>query len=270
MIDLRTSRLWQVIWCIGIGTCLCCAACNKEPTSSPSPRSQPTPSPQPSSVPAAQKPSAGGKIEGPIQLSKKVQYPVKMSAGFVGKDGKGQPISPGTGFTIEQVQDEASQWVTCETWKPLLATLNFDPQKGWSYKHEGLPAGTYLVYAQWGDHYFDVKWVTVKDASATVNVPLAIDPDLAGKLEIELPMSKGQTLVAYIPLDEEGKIPLSDVQIQNFYEGKVVAKEPKVALDNIRAGKYRILAFPSGSTPVSADIEVTAGKTTAVELKESK
>jgi hypothetical protein len=226
--------------------------------------------PQASPVPAAQRQTAGGKIEGPIQVSKKLQYPIKMSAGFVGKDGKGQPVSPGAGFSIDQVQEGASQSATCETWKPLLATLAFDAQKGWSYNHEGLPAGTYLVYAQWGDHYFDVKWVTVKDASATVNVPLAIDPDLAGKLEIELPMSKGQTLVAYIPLDEEGKIPLSDVQIQNFYEGKVVAKEPKVALDNIRAGKYRILAFPSGGKPVSADVEVTAGKSTRVELKESE
>jgi hypothetical protein len=127
-----------------------------------------------------------------------------------------------------------------------------------------------LVYAQWGDHYFDAKWVAVKDVSATVNVPLVIDPDLAGKLEIQLPISKGDTLVAYVPLDDEGKIPLSDVPIQNWYEGKLISKEPKVTLAKVRAGKYRVMTFPSGGKPVSADVEVTAGKTTQVEIKESK
>jgi hypothetical protein len=191
-----------------------------------------------------------------------------MSAGFVGKDAKGQAVSPGVGFSIENVQEGASQSASCETWKPLLATLAFDAAKGWSYKHEGLPPGNYLVFAQWGDHYFDAKWVTIKDASVTINLPLTIDSDLTGKLEIQLPMSKGQTLVAYVPLDEEGKIPLSDIQIQNFYEAKLMAKEPRVALDSIRAGKYRILAFPSGGKPLSADVEVKAGSTAQIELKE--
>ena len=217
-----------------------------------------------------QKQTVGAKIEGAIQVRKKIEYPVKMSAGFVGKDGKGQPVGPGVGFGIDKAQEAANQSATCETWKPLLATLEFDAQKGWSYRHEGLPAGTYLVYAHWGDHYFDAKWVSVKDASATVNVPLVIDPDLVGKLEIQLPMAKGQTLIAYVPLDEEGKMPLTDVPIQNWYEGKLIAKEPNVTLDNVRAGKYRVMAFPSGGKPVSADVEVTRGKTTQVELRESK
>jgi hypothetical protein len=219
---------------------------------------------------AAAQQSSGARIEGTIQLGKNVKYPVKMSAGFVGKDGKGQPVGPAVAFTVDSIQEGASQSASCTTWQPLNAALEFDAAKGWSYKHEGLPPGTYLVFAQWGDHYFDAKWVTVKDASATINVPLVVDPDLAGKLEIQLPKSGKDTLVAYVPLDEQGKIPLSDVPIQNWYEGKLMVKEPKAALDNVRAGKYRILAFPSGAKPLSAEVEVKAGATAQIELKPEK
>src|SRR5262249_39202592 len=139
---------------------------------------------------------AGSRIEGTIQLGKNVKYPVKMSAGFVGKDAKGQPVGPSVGWPVSNPVSPG-QSASCTTWQPLNAALEFDAAKGWSYKHEGLPPGTYLVFAQWGDHYFDAKWVTVKDASATVNVPLVVDPDLAGKLEIQLPGSGKDTLVAY-------------------------------------------------------------------------
>jgi hypothetical protein len=250
--------------------------CNKSSTDSAadgkqSPRVDPKNTPAfhnfPTQQKAAVQQTSGARIEGTIQLGKTVKYPVKMSAGFVGKDGKGQPVGPSVGFPVDSIQEGATQSASCTTWQPLNATLEFDAAKGWSYKHEGLLPGTYLVFARWGDHYFDAKWVTVKDASATVNVPLVVDPDLAGKLEIQLPSSGKDTLVAYVPLDEQGKIPLSDVPIQNWYEGKLMVKEPKAVLDNVRAGKYRILAFPSGAKPLSADVEVTAGSTAQAELK---
>jgi hypothetical protein len=248
--------------------CLLCLACNKEQKSSSTGDKQDPANraPVPSVHPAGPPKTAGARIEGTIQLGKTVKYPVKMSAGFVGKDGKGQPVGPAVGWTVSNPH-AASQSASCTTWQPLNAALEFDAAKGWSYKHEGLPPGTYLVFAQWGDHYFDAKWVTVKDASATVNVPLVVDPDQAGKLEIQLPGSGKDTLVAYVPLDEQGKIPLADVPIQNWYEGKLIVKEPKAVLDNVRAGKYRILAFPSGAKPLSADVEVKAGSSTQVELK---
>jgi len=241
----KSRRLWPVVSGIGIVSCVLCLACNKEPASSSGDGKQ-APKPdeaKPLEVQAPNQPpfqkgapqqDERARIEGTIQLGKNVKYPVKMSAGFVGKDGKGQPVGPAVGFSIDSLQEGASQSASCTTWQPLVAALEFDAAKGWSYKHEGLPPGIYLVFAQWGDHYFDAKWVTVKDASATVKVPLIIDPDLTGKLEIQQPNSGKDTLVAYIPLDEQGKIPLTDVPLQNWYEGKLMVKEPKVLLDNIR------------------------------------
>jgi hypothetical protein len=277
-----TLRAWQAVWCVGLVSCLFCAGCNKEPTSSSAnsqraptqdqakpPQAQ-APNLQPFQKPAAPQQTAGARIEGTIQLGKKVKYPVKLSAGFVGKDAKGEPVGPAVGFPVDSIQEGATQSVSNDTWKPLRATLEFDAGKGWSYKHDGLLPGTYLVYVQWGNHYFDAKWVTVKDASATIKLPLVIDSDLAGKLEIRLPKSDKETLVAYVPLDEQGMVPLSDVPMENWFEGKLTVKEPKVVLDNVRAGKYRVKAFPPSGKPLSGDVEVTAGGTAQIELKENK
>jgi hypothetical protein len=58
--------------------------------------------------------------------------------------------------------------------------------------------------------------------------------------------------------------------MQNWFEGKLTVKEPKVLLDNVRAGKYRVTAFLPTSKPFSADVEVTAGSTAPFEWKENK
>jgi hypothetical protein len=259
--------------------CLLCAGCNKnsDPPIPKANKDKPAVPPIPSmgqpGVPqqSPQQKSAGAQIEGTIQLGKDVKYPVNMWAGFVGKDGTGKPVSPGVGFPIEMIVEGSSQFASCETFKPLLARLDFDAEKGWTFKHEGLPPGTYLVYARWNDgHFFDAKWVTVKDASETVKVTLTVDPDLAGNLEVQIPNLSKDTEVEYIPLDDQGKIPLADVPMRNWYEGKVKVKEPKTVVDNVRAGKYRVTAYPFGGKPMTADVEVTAGKTTTAELKESK
>jgi hypothetical protein len=186
----------------------------------------------------------------------------QLDAGYVGENTRGEWQSNTAGLTVEAGADFGT-WATSPTNGPRLTALAYEKSAGCTYQHTHVEPGRYLVYARWNEHYFDWRWVEVKD-KAQLTLDFTIDPATAGKLELTLPEKAAGSKVSLIPLDADDKLPELKVPPEGLaaYMGsEVTAKERKVVIDGLRAGLYRVRV---GKAQV--DVQVKAGMTVTAEV----
>ena len=210
-----------------------------------------------------------------------------VSVGCLGKNKEGKLEAPGVGFKL----DGSTQSSTSGTWKPRNSTLAWDEQAGHgSHKHIHRPPGHYLVHirgradsGQGGslayEGYYDWKWVELKDDTSKVKVDLTIDPDNTGSVEVSLSDPTAAKTVTYLPLNEQGKLPLPEADCHRYVQSSSRAKlvDGKAVIKHLRPGKYQFATgrgdrkSPFGyAITAKAEVEVKPGTTVKVELTPKK
>jgi hypothetical protein len=218
--------------------------------------------PDPSRPP---RPSDAPYVTGHIAIKGKDKEKVRLSAGYIGQTAKGQTESNVAG--TEVALGSIGGWASSMSFQPRVTTFGYDPKTGSLYKHVKMTPGHYLVYAQATPGFVDWKWVEVKE-KVQMTVDFSIDPADAGTLEVQLPDKSAETRISVIPLDVDGKLP----DFKGSWDHVAVsldlnfeAKKGKTIIENLRAGSYRVIAGKA-----SADAQVKAGTTVAVELRNGK
>jgi hypothetical protein len=90
----------------------------------------------------------------------------------------------------------------------------------------------------------------------------------AVNLEARPPDKPTEARISVVPLDADGKLPDfkgSAEHLAASLDLSFEAKKGKTVIENLRAGSYRVIAGKA-----SADVQVKAGATAAVELREGK
>jgi hypothetical protein len=197
----------------------------------------------------------GAKITGRIALQKPGSFIV--SAGYVGSTMAGKLKS---GMAGAGISPQTSVQVTSSG-----SHLAYDPDKGCSFKHVGLPPGDYLVFVTWDEHHFDGRWVEVKEG-ADGAVDLALEPAGEGAVEVQLPAAADARKVYLVPLAADGKLPAPAAPLNSLafqlgvfvkcLTAEVPVKQDRVTLAGLRAGPYRALAGKA-----TTDVTVKAGMT---------
>jgi hypothetical protein len=211
------------------------------------------------------RPSDAPYVTGRIALKGKDKEKLRLAAGYVGQTAKGDTQSNIAG--TEVVLGDIGGWASSMTFDPRVSTFGYDPKTGCMYKHVKMTPGVYLIYAQAAPAFVDWKWVEVKE-KAQMTVDFSIDPADAGKLEVKLPDNSKETQISVIPLDAKGKLPDfkgSWDHIAASLNLNFDVKNGKTVIENLHAGLYRVIAGKA-----SADAQVKAGGTEAVELREGK
>jgi hypothetical protein len=208
------------------------------------------------------RPSDAPYITGHIAIKGKDKEKFRLSAGYVGQTATGEAQSNGAG--TEVVLGSVGGWVSSTTFQPRVTTFGYDPKTGCMYKHIKITPGVYLVYAQAAPAFVDWKWVELKE-SAQMTVDFSIDLAEAGTVEVQLPEKSVEKRISIVPLDGDGKLPNfkdSWDHVAASLELSFEAKKGKTPIEGLRAGSYRVIAGK-----LSADVQVKAGTTVAVELR---
>lgn len=209
-----------------------------------------------------------------------------IKVGCLGKGPDGKIEAPAVGTKADAERGGG----TSLTWKPRNTTLQWDGKSGsGTHKHLNRPPGRYLVYlrgrpdsdesdAQY-EGYYDWKWVDVQGEGSAVVVDLQIDPASLGTLEIVVKGSTKESSVVYLPLDDEGQLPLPGAHHYFSRTSSAKIENGKAVIRGLREGKYRVamgpwqrVRSPDGETTVgmlpsvTADVEVKRGSTATVEL----
>ena len=211
-----------------------------------------------------------------------------ITLGCLGKSPDGKLEDPGVGAKT----DASPGGGTNLTWKPRNTTLRWDAKSGsGSHQHVNRPPGRYLVYLRSGrsdpsgsqthyEGYCDWKWVELRDEKSPVVADLEIAPANQGTLEVVVHGSTKESSVVYVPLDDDGQLPLAGAHY--YLSGTSSAKidDGKAVIRGLREGKYQVAMgpwqqgarSPDGKTvlevlpSVHADVEVKRGQTARVEL----
>ena len=231
-----------------------------------------------------QKPSLAGDAVTQTEISGKVMLRGRKSnfeitAGCLGRNKAGKLEGPGAGFKL----DGSSHRTTCTTWKPRNSTLAWDKAAGHgSHKHVNRPPGHYLVYLRGnrtkGKHgriayqgYYDWQWIELRDDKSKVNVDLTIDPQNVGSVQVSIRGETTEKVVTYLPLDEEGKLPLPEWDCHRYvvFSSSVAIEDGKAVVQYLRPGRYQFAIArrrTKGSFAAKADVEVQRGTTAKLEL----
>jgi hypothetical protein len=184
-----------------------------------------------------------------------------VQVGYVGLPADGKVISDIAGGQVfGNDGDGGSRSLTHTPRAASVQIEKFIPR----FDFTNLPPGRYLVYARIKDGPSAWAWATVP-ADGRVTADLKLDEKTHGTVEVKLPV--GEREARLVPTDL-GTPPPDDRfldQLLFALEFRAEAKDGKATIGNVPAGKYQVRA---GS--LRADVEVTAGKTAAVELKPAK
>jgi hypothetical protein len=196
-------------------------------------------------------------VGGKVVLKGRDDYDVV--AGFIGLTADNATVTNLTGTIVTTKADVS---VSSAPYPPQRSTLVADAEAGCFYRHARLAPGRYLFFAGVNPRYIDWRWVEVRD-KAPLAIDFAVEPDVAGTLEVVLPKdAKGG--VVLVPLDEAGKVPdvKEALQAMTFaMKTDVPAKDGKVVLDGLRPGNYRATVGGTGK-----DVTVKAKETVRVDL----
>jgi hypothetical protein len=200
----------------------------------------------------------GAKIHGRVLL--KGAGDRQLAVGYVGSAANGEVKSCYAGTKVNPGFSVSSSGTR----------LAFDDKGGCTYRHLGVPPGTYLVFAVLDDRALGWKWVEVR-GEKDLTVDLAVDQEGLGTLEVQLPAGSKEHRVNLVPLDAAGKLPALKApaatvasQLQAFVRGlgaAAKAGEDRVSFPGLKAGAYRVLAGPA-----SADATVQPRQTVKVKL----
>src|SRR5688572_12243382 len=103
--------------------------------------------------------------------------------GYIGKTADGEDQSNMCGTTV---RPGGSGWVQCDTFKPRISRLEFDEKLGGRFRHSKLKPGRYLVYVRAGEHWYDVRWVTLKTPQDSAKVDFRVAPAHSATLEAQV------------------------------------------------------------------------------------
>ncbi len=185
-----------------------------------------------------------------------------VTVGYVGIPTDGKVISDGAGGSAFG-DDGSGGGVRSMSFAPRAATVRFEKFHA-LFDFTNLPPGRYLVHARVKDGPSAWGWTTVA-AGGKVTADLKLDEKNVGTVEVKLP--PGESDVRLIPTDLGTPPPderfLSQLAFSLDLRGE--AKDGKATIAHVPAGKYQVRA---GN--LRADVEVSAGKTAAVELKPAK
>jgi hypothetical protein len=198
-------------------------------------------------------------IEGKIGL-KASQTSYDLQIGCIGKDAKGQKLPDSMiGATISMEDAETS--VANESYMPRVTALVWKKGKGCTFKHTNLPPGEYFIYLRSGERYFDWRIVRIKNEKEKLAVNLAVDPLETSSIEVTVSGKAEAKEVRFQLLDNQGKLPLGDIEFPQFNNGEPL-KKGKVVFDGMHTGKYRFRADEA-----TVDAEVKKYQRVKVELK---
>lgn len=183
-----------------------------------------------------------------------------VTVGYVGRTADGKMVSDGAGT---KVFEDGGGAVRSSSFVPRTADLSitkFMPRFDFSH----LPPGRYLVYARCQPGTTAWVWVEVP-AGGKVTQDLNLDESKTGTVEAKVPA--GSQNVRLLPTDlgmpAQDNAFLDQLAFSLGLEGEV--KNGTATIAGVPPGKYQVRAGT-----LRADIEVTTGKTTTVELKPEK
>ena len=212
---------------------------------------------------------------------------LRIMLSCMGLNPQGELEAEGAGFKLGSSAGGRS---TDMKHPPRFSSAAWDEEAGrGSHKHVNRPPGHYLVCvrgrsnpdqngrASYGGCY-DWKWVELKNDKSKVKVDLTIDPDNTGSLEVSLPDGVTAKSVSYLPLDDQGKLPLPEVECHYQVQFTRMAKleDGKAEIKSLRPGKYQLATLRRDRNPevgyfgfvisAKAEVEVKRGETVTVEL----
>ncbi|MBI3464117.1 MAG: hypothetical protein HY000_13830 [Planctomycetes bacterium] len=216
----------------------------------------------------------GAEIFGTISIQG-VQKGARIEVGCLGRSPEGKLEGPGVSLEL----GGSGRWATSTTWKPRNSTLAQDEKGRLTHKHVNRPLGKYLVYCRsttvasdgtvQHEGYYDWKWVQIKDVKSKVPVDLTIDPSNSGMVEVTVDGPTKESSVTYLPLDEEGQLPLPEAHAYVSVSGAKL-EGGKAIIRGLREGKYQVAMGPwqpgTRLPSVKATVEVKRGSTTKVQL----
>ncbi len=224
----------------------------------------PPPPPTEPAPPTTPTPPAGGTLRGAVAHPGKQGQ--KLSVGYVELTG-GDWVGDVVGHAIPAGDQPAR--VESDAFPPRKAVLALD--KAVTFEITGLPAGSYFVFARLDDG--PAAWAKVPvTAGGTVAHDLKLDAGRGGAVEVKTPADyTGEVRLAphdLIPADDTNFV---GVKIATQLELGGKAKDGKVTIPEVPAGKYTLFVFPGqGAVTARGTVDVTAGKTATAELEKEK
>ncbi len=202
----------------------------------------------------------GTKIHGRIALK---GFAGNLAAGYVGSTTAGEVKVGYVGMTALPGKGGGSV-------SSFGTQMAFDEKGDCTFRHLGVPPGSYLVFVSWNNRSVDWKWVEVRDQK-DLTVDLAVDPTRLGTVEVHLPAKSKERHVRLLPLDATGKLPPLKApadtvasQLQAFVKGlgaETKDDQDRVSIPGLTSGPYRV--FLGRAT---ADVTVQPRQTAKVEL----
>jgi hypothetical protein len=133
---------------------------------------------------------------------------MQIEVGYAGLDRSGTCLTDRAGTTAV----DGAATVKCTTYRPRTTEVVWDPETGCRYRHVGLPAGTYVLYAritadEAGDRVCVLStWRTVRVRSARerLALDLPMPPASCGALRVTAPGRVGLHGVSLTPATERG------------------------------------------------------------------
>ena len=204
----------------------------------------------------------------------------------LGRDPQGKLERSGCSFQL----DSGTTGSSSSAHPPRFSSLTWGEEAGRGlHKHVNRPPGHYLVCVRgrsnpgqdgrvFYEGYYDWKWVELKNDKSKAKVDLTIDPDNTGSLEVSLPDGVTAKSVNYLPLDDQGKLPLPEVECHYHMRGTSMAEleDGKAEIKFLRPGKYQLATLRRDRNPevgyfgfviaAKAEVEVKRGETVTVEL----
>lgn len=141
--------------------------------------------------------ASAAEIRGTVQLTGKPAGPVQVC--YEAVTTTGEKITNMAGATLGE--GASSAW--CDTYAPRRTELKWDPEKGLNFEHTNLPAGKYVVAVK-NKNFLDWKTVELAKDSSVTNVALALDPQPAGKLRVQIANGVGDYEVVLVPVAGAG------------------------------------------------------------------
>jgi hypothetical protein len=198
--------------------------------------------------------------------------PPAIRVGYCGVSARGEKLHCFAATTLGRVASS----VTVSTYSPRLSQVMWDPAKGCTYSHSGLPAGRYLVYVRCGSRYVDYRLVTLRPSTGHVPVTLRYSATEQGNIVLRVRKAGGPFNVHLTPCGPKGADLLTggDVPVHVGWDEEVQGGE--AAVKGLKPGWYRVELRPKrpsggqSSAPKSLGkwtVRAVAGKGTEYVLK---
>jgi len=198
--------------------------------------------------------------------------PPAIRVGYCGVSERGEKLHGYAATTLGRVASS----VTMSAYSPRLSQVMWDPAKGCTYSHSGLPAGRYLVYARCGRSYVDYRLATLTSEKGRVAVTLRYAANEQGSIVLRVRKAGGPYNVRLSPCGPKGADLLRGAEVAANVGWDEEVQGGEAVVKGVKPGWYRVELRPkrpSGaqSTAIRAlgrwTVQAVAGKETQYVLK---